>query len=244
MKVREAADAGWRPIPGIAVVVAALALAGCNNTTYGTGTSTGMQTVRDIAGIAGVAGSDDKKDIDYRARPPVVLPPDGSVLPPPGSGTQAIAAVDWPDDPDKRLEEFRRQRDARARGEDGEARPLNAYDPRFRLPDGGAATSGGPNYDPDASGALEARGSRDEDARARAAQAASQGNTQVDADGNPVRRYLTDPPVEYRRPEAEPVPDPNAPTTIAAAEDCKPPPAIRMPWRRARPGECQPGQGG
>lgn len=225
------------------MVVAALALAGCNNTTYGTGTSTGMQTVRDIAGIAGVAGTDDKKDIDYSARPPVVLPPDGSVLPPPGAGNQAVAAVDWPDDPDRRMEEFRRQRDARAR-ETGEAQPLNAYDPRFRLPEGSGATSGRPNYDPDASGSAEARGSRDENARAIAARAASRGNGAFDANGNPVRRYLTDPPVDYRRPEVEPVADPNAPTTVAAAAECKPPPAIRMPWRRPRPGECQPGQGG
>src|ERR1043166_4844470 len=93
-----AIDFAGRALPVVAGAALALTLASCSQTTYGTGTSAGLQTITDIAKAASLG---DKKDpIDFTPRPPVVAPPATASLPPPGSGETHPAAADWTKDPE------------------------------------------------------------------------------------------------------------------------------------------------
>jgi hypothetical protein len=91
-----------------------------------------------------------------------------------------MVAANWPVDPDLQSEQIRAEIARReAAGE-----PL----PTFRLP---------PRQQPVAA-ASDAPMTKEQEAELRRRFADARGNVAVDEYGNPVRRYLTDPPVEYR----------------------------------------------
>jgi hypothetical protein len=163
----------------------ALALAGCQSgMTYGTGKSPGMQTVQDVVGIAAL--SNEKQDpIDYQPRPNIVPPPSTAVLPPPSQGDSTMLAANWPVDPDAQSEQIRAEIARReAAGE-----PL----PNFSLPPRQEAA-----MEPIGDGPM----TREQVAEMRKRFADARGSVAFDEYGRPVRRYLTDIPVEYRE-EAE-----------------------------------------
>ena len=204
---------------GVAAATLALGLGACNQTTYGTGTTAGMQTLEDLAGIADMGGPA-KEPIKYAARPQVVAPPPGTPLPPPGSDQQAVAA-NWPKDPD-----------AEAKRVKAEAVALEKYcedrlnrdkpecrDPGWRLPVSAEAnTSRQPSptlLNQNVKAGELAHSSPEQDARAKKLFADNRGQVAVDENGKPIRRYLTDPPSDYR------VPDPNAPVEIEANKNDK-----------------------
>jgi hypothetical protein len=196
-----------RPL-AVCSVLAALALAGCNSMTYGTGTSPAMQTLEDITGVATLGGK--KQDpIDYAARPKIVAPPAmAGNLPPPQTTTASDKPLpNWPNDPDA----LRSKVIA-----DAEARNAAGLDPNYRLAKGQTTTGAiaVQNNDPNRKLTPE------ELAKAKQAFADAKGAVAVDANGNPVRRYLTDPPVDYR------VPDPTAPVDVANA----PKPKKKFKW--------------
>jgi hypothetical protein len=186
---------------------AAFALGACGSmTTYGTGTTVAKQTVEDITGILALGGSKDGEEaINYEPRPPIVEPP-VAALPPPGSDPSATVASNWPVDPD----EERKRVDAlvEERQEAGESL-------KFTVPE--AADSG--NYNPDdplartnddrqlqAQELFQAKvtGAYDpEDAKKLMANAKNAKIGSFDENGNPVRRYLTEPPATYREPDPE-----------------------------------------
>jgi hypothetical protein len=206
-----------RFLVGLAAAGVAVALAGCmSSTTYGTGKSPGVQTLEDLAGIA-TFGSQ-KEPIDYGPRARIVPPPPGTPLPPPG-GSQATLASNWPKDPDVEQKKFKAE--AAARYKPGEGPPLNANGPNFRLPPK-------PKSDEPEAVLLNQNGreaphiTREEAAAAKKLFADSRG-MQVDASGLPIRRYLTDPPAEYR------APDPSAPVEIEAKPDK--PKKWKWPWQ-------------
>jgi hypothetical protein len=178
------------PVRLLAVAAAGVALAGCNSMTYGTGTTPAMQTVQDITGLA-VGGKADKDPIDYAPRPKIVAPPTIASLPPPESGDPSVTAANWPNDPD--LLKAKVKADAEARAAAGKS-------DQIRLPKGAFVAAPAPG---------EHTLTKEETAQVRAAMAAAKGGMSVDANGNPTRKYLTDPPVEYR------LPDPNAPIAVA-----------------------------
>ncbi|HVY19921.1 MAG TPA: hypothetical protein VHA70_07535 [Bauldia sp.] len=191
-------------LPVLAVAGAA-ALAGCNSMTYGTGTTPAMQTVQDLTGLA-TGGKADKAPIDYSPRPKIVAPPAIGALPPPQSDSQTLASTNWPNDPD--LLKARVKADADARAAAGQ-------EDQLRLPKGKlvAAPPPGENYV-----------SKEDLAKIKATMDSNKGGMSVDASGAPVRKYLTDPPVEYR------LPDPNAPVAVAA--DGKPKKKFRWWWQK------------
>jgi len=177
-------------LPSIALLAGLVAA--CSGTTYGTGVSPEEQTVSDLVGIASLGGGN-KAPIDYKPRGNIVVPPNpNQALPVPGSGpTVAAAETDpnWPKDPDL---------DARARKAAKDA-SFGQPSPNFILPAGqtsiGNAQATAQTYD--AQRRAEGKKAWDE---------LHKGKTgSVDANGNPVRKYLTEPPVDYREP------DPNAP---------------------------------
>jgi hypothetical protein len=199
------------------------ALSGClAGTTYGTGTTPGKQTIRDIAGIVALGGND-RPPIDFSARPPIVAPPSTAALPPPKDPAPAVADANWPNDPDA---------NAKAKLAASADTPLspdwqraNAKDSQFRLPPQPADTK--PFHMKDRNEmAQEAIGNPAQDAAAKKlfADARRSQNGSVDANGAPVRRFLTEPPATYREP------DPTAPTEIIDKPKAKPKFKWGWPW--------------
>jgi hypothetical protein len=187
----------------------ALSLAGCMGATYGTGTPTGMQTLEDIAGIASLGGAK-KEKIDYSPRPKIIAPPETAQLPPPEDPEKAAQlASNWPQDPDVTAAKIKAA--GEASGDTG------IYGPGFRLPKGAVAESREPIRP-----SVHEHDFRDEAMRSpndpqsiRKNMAAAKGIVAVDASGNPVRRYLTDPPNDYR------IPDPTEPVAIPDKKPAK-----------------------
>lgn len=214
---------------GVAAATLALGLGACNETTYGTGTAPGTQTLQDIAGIA-VFGGTAKEPVKYSARPGLVAPPPGTALPPPVSDQQAVAAANWPNDPDqqsKRLKEEVAAREKLCADATNAMRP-ECRDPGFRLPASASADNASREPSPTLLNQnLKARdlalGTPEQNAKATKLFADARGQVAVDENGNPIRRYLTDPPSEYR------VPDPSAPVEIDNKPATKPK-KWKWPW--------------
>jgi hypothetical protein len=106
-------------------VAAAVALAGCTKTTYGTGTTPAMQTLKDVTGIVDVTPQKGP-NIDYGPRPKVVAPPPAAAasLPAPRDATASAdenLPANWPKDPDKEYAKFKA--DVAAREKAGEPLP-------------------------------------------------------------------------------------------------------------------------
>jgi hypothetical protein len=176
-------------------ILASIALAACSSTTYGTGVTPGMQTVQDLTGMG--AGSKQEEAIAYQPRPALVTPPANATLPPPGGGNAALAA-NWPADPDELAAQVKA---------DAAAREAAGMDPNFTLPQQRA--------DPYAGLSEKER----EQVAIQLAKQARSGIT-VDENGNPVRRYLSDPPGDYM------VGDPTVPVEVPP-EDKK---TLRWKW--------------
>ncbi len=211
---------------GVAVATLALGLGACSQTTYGTGTTPGVQTLEDLAGIADLGGQA-KAPIKYTARPGIVQPPAGAPLPPPGNDQQAVAA-NWPTDPDAQAKKVKEQAAALDKFcSEGNNKVLpECRDPGFRLPPEAATNASrapSPTLVNQGIPASErAHSTPEQDARATKLFAAAKGQVAVDENGNPIRRYLTDPPSDYR------VPDPSAPVVF----DAKKKSAFRWPWEK------------
>ncbi len=188
---------GW---PSAGAILAALALGGCG-TTYGTGVSPGAQTLKDITGIVSLGGADKGPPIDYEPRPGIVAPPTTAApLPKPGT---AETATNWPRDQD---EMARQQKLAAANQRPDESNVV--VDPGFRLPKQPVQHYEEPSLDQELLGLT---GKKREETRTLMARAKAGAGGQVDAEGNPVRTTLTEPPAEYR------VPDPNSEQAFVAA---------------------------
>ena len=205
-------------IAGAGISALGLALAACSGTTYGTGTPPGMQTLEDLGGIVAL-GSPDKELINYQPRPKIVAPPPGAPLPQPGS-SQAVAAADWPTDPDLKDKQFRADIAAREKACAENKTPYYCQDANFQLPSKPPPTEPVPVVvDPAEEAIKELRASAANTEQTKKLFADARGSVAVDENGKPVRRYLSDPPSDYR------VPDPTAPVEI----DNKP--AAKKKWK-------------
>ncbi len=204
---------------GVAAATLALGLGACNQTTYGTGTTAGMQTIEDIAGIADMGGQK-KEPIKYAPRPGIVQPPPGAPLPAPGSEQQAVAS-NWPTDPDVQQKRFKEEAAAREKfcAEANNKILPECRDPGFRLPpseqDKVSRQPSPTLANMNTPASERAHSTAEQDARATKLFADARGQVAVDENGKPIRRYLTDPPSDYR------VPDPNAPVEIDSKSDAK-----------------------
>jgi hypothetical protein len=203
---------GGAGLPLLAAAALTLTLSACAQTTYGTGRTAGLQTITDFA-RAGALTGEAKDPIDFAPRAPIVAPPPGAPLPPPGgdtTGSTALAA-NWPKDPD-----------AQAAAVKAEIAEANASGRRIRmLP--AANASAPPPVDPNSPENFKPA-TPEQIAEYRRIEAMLNGAT-TDADGNPVRVYLSDPPPGYM------IPDPNAPPVTTAEEQAAPQPRLRWPWQ-------------
>jgi hypothetical protein len=222
--VSDAADPVWtggvfvmkavfpmRALPALAGLTAALALAGCSATTYGTGTSAGLQTITDFAQAAQLGT--DKPDINFSPRPPVVAPPSTSTLPVPGSGASGqTLAADWPKDPDQQAADVKAQiAAAQANG-----RPITVKQ------GANAKLDVTPAVDVNSPDNFKTTAEQDAEVKKLIAQ---ENSVPVDANGKPVRQYLSDPPSGYL------APDPSAPPPTVTASAAGKKPLLKWPWQ-------------
>jgi hypothetical protein len=179
----------------------ALALAACG-TTYGTGTNPGAQTVKDLTGMLSLGGGGSGPVIAYEPRPGIVPPPANAALPEPGSGQ---TVQNWPTDPDVIARE-QKIANANQRSTAGEA----LVDPGFRLPKQKVQVVNEESTTQDDE-LLSLTGNNKKEQQTLFAKAKGGAAGQVDANGNPIRTALTEPPADYR------IPDPSAPEEFEAA---------------------------
>lgn len=176
-------------------------LAGCSGvTTYGTGIDPGTQTIRDITGLVKLS-PDDKEQIQYQERAGIVAPPNAA-LPPPGEQPTVVAS-NFPVDPETRRKELQRQAD-----EAGRPGELLANDPAFWAKRPKNESSTGIDCDESDPRCMyrkiqAAKGTLVPSAKAQ----------KLDENGVPVRKYLYEPPSEYREP------DPDAPMQVTERKE-------------------------
>ena len=176
-------------------------LGGCG-ATYGTGESPEMQLFGEMTG--GLLDRDKKEPIDYNPRAPLVMPPTqtAGALPPPVA-TASAANANWPIDPDEVSAGPDTPED------DNPNNDINQAEYRRLLPLAGALPGAQDNWADNSDNNMddEARDiihSSEQQAAVRRAMNEAEGFTRTE------RRFLTDPPLDYREPSA------TAPTGAAA----------------------------
>ncbi|CAN5146265.1 hypothetical protein BH10PSE9_BH10PSE9_10890 [soil metagenome] len=210
-----------RLLPAIALTALSVGLAGCmgGGTTYGTGKNPGAQTLEDLAGIASM-GAPKKDPIDYAARAPLVPPPVGTPLPPPGS--QASVAANWPKDPDVEQKKFKAESKARAQAQAPGEQPYGINDPKFRVQAKKGDEPSPMLTDPNKRMDADAHTTTEQASASKKLFADARGSP-TDENGQPIRQYLTDPPTGYR------APDPTAPVEVDAKPAVKK--KFKWPWQ-------------
>jgi len=174
-----------------ATAISAIVLSGCAGPTYGTGKPADQQLLQDVTGILSV-GPKDKEAINYNPRPGIVKPPSTTILPPP---QESVAAnnPNWPESPEQRLARIRAEATA------------NQDNPFYRsnvIRD--VSPSGdGPRLRDDLTEGDRVRPAILSPGGQRAQRQAFQERRQISQQGSPTtRRYLSEPPTEYRQPAA------------------------------------------
>ncbi len=178
------------------VLIAATAiLAGCvGGTTYGTGTSHEVQTLKSVSKIFSIKPEEQAK-IDYSARPDLVMPAETASLPQPLEIEQSTSNADWPETPAQRI--------ARIRGEAVQADVRSGNLPleeQLRKKDGIRVGTPRDKINPDNDGnafidvVKNGDGDESKEVKRRRAQLAYSTGAK--------RKYLTEPPSEYRTPAA------------------------------------------
>lgn len=152
------------------VTVSALMLSGCmGSPRYGTDKTANEQLIEDLTGVLSI-GPKKQPQIAYQPRPELVKPETTAVLPPPQDSVTTASA--WPESPE--------QRRARLRQEATE----NQDNPAYRSP---IVVSG---QDPGGAANSVTRAQQEEFRRRMAIQNAADPTS---------RRYLSEPPGEYRQ---------------------------------------------
>ncbi|KAA0972204.1 hypothetical protein FPY71_03585 [Aureimonas fodinaquatilis] len=164
--------------------VSGLLVAGCVGPTYGTGATQGEQMLSDLDNIVAI-GSTNKQSISYQPRPELVRPQNMTTLPAPREATSAANDPSWPVSPEVQ----RARRMAAAESTAGGA-PLPAdYRTGVAAPAGGNTRLNG-----------EDNWVNPQDLTRQGQQVSQARATQYGVPGQ--RRYLSEPPVNYRQPSA------------------------------------------
>jgi len=180
------------PVFTSGLVVAGIALSGCvGGTTYGTGVSHEQQTLEGISDMFSL-GSKKKKPIDYSARPDLVIPANTQKLPEPVEVESSTYDPNWPETPGQRI--------ARIRGDAVKPHERSGEVPveeLLRKKDGigidRRKVPVGTELDRDGHGLIdEMKSGKSEKYRAA--------KKKLAYSTGPKRKYLTEPPEEYRTP--------------------------------------------
>ncbi|HHZ10045.1 MAG TPA: hypothetical protein GX405_14835 [Rhizobiales bacterium] len=174
----------------VPLLVSGLALTGCMNApTYGTGTPADEQLLSDLSGALSL-GPSNKERIDYKPRPDLVKPAPTALasLPAPQESVIASANAAWPESPEQRLKRIRDE--ATANQENASYDSPVVSDVVSRPGVTSAARIG-------------ERGNFDViDSPARQREAFNKRLAETKQGSPTKRKYLSEPPLEYRAPSA------------------------------------------
>ncbi|MEC9343831.1 MAG: hypothetical protein VYD64_08285 [Pseudomonadota bacterium] len=181
---------------GIVALACALSLSACiGGTTYGTGVSQEKQTFDDVYNMFTLKKK--RRNIDYSARPDLIVPENTAALPEPIDVEAATSNPDWPETPEQRV--------ARIRAQAGEIDERSGdYDIRenLRSKDGINIETRNPTGK-----FIAGRTDRDgnpllnvETANDSAAEEVRKAKAELDYSRGVRRKYLTEPPTDYRVP--------------------------------------------
>ncbi|KQR32264.1 MULTISPECIES: hypothetical protein [Rhizobium/Agrobacterium group] len=162
----------YRTVAGISF--ACLALSACTSPTYGTGKSASEQLLDDLGNATSITGDQTKRNVKYNPRPGLVVPAQAraeQLAQPQQSLANRETNPQWPETPEEARERLRAEAEA------------NKDNPNYRSP---LLAGNGTNGQMTETQKWEAF---------RKAKADAQGGTVVNTN---TRKYLTDPPVEYR----------------------------------------------
>lgn len=186
-------------VPGAAAVCAVALLSGCvAGPTYGTGKSSNVQLLEDLTGIVStetlMRSQSKGSEIAYTPRPEIVRPASLEVLPEPQQEVVSANNPAWPESPEQRRARIRAE--ATANRDDVNFRP--AVDgPRTAAVSGPRVPLTGPE-------AALNQGIPQVNTRGSEAHAQAQARASQKKQGDPTqRRFLSEPPVEYRAPSAD-----------------------------------------
>ncbi|MEZ5871786.1 MAG: hypothetical protein R3D32_08050 [Nitratireductor sp.] len=174
-------------------MLAAIALSGCvGGTTYGTGVTQEEQTLQDMTNMFTLGQK--RQKIDYSPRPDLIVPDNKQALVEPIDTAATTSNPDWPETPEQRI--------ARVRAEAGEidARTGDySQEELRRAKEGIAIDDSGYSKQDFVPGQTDRDGNTilvrgDTPTRAKVLKAKEETRISVGA----KRKYLTEPPVEYR----------------------------------------------
>ena len=175
-------------------MLGALALCGCvGGTTYGTGVRQEEQTFKDLYNMFTL--NSERKKIDYSPRPDLVVPQEKKLLPQPLAAEQTAHNADWPESPEQRI--------ARVRAEAGE---VDARTGDYSLEEQLRKKEGiGIEQADDSKKFVPGLTDRDGNpilykGESLARKEVLQAKADSEYSRGPKRKYLTEPPVEYRLP--------------------------------------------
>ena len=177
---------------GAFVAASAFALSGCMGMapTYGTGKPADTQLMEDVTGMFSLSPKK-KEQIDYKPRPELVKPadPKTAALPTPQDNiTTASAGGAWPESPEARLARIRA--DATVKRDDLDFEP--EVDMPIEKNRRNLRATRGDDVNMDGSAISEAKQRKEFNERLA-----------MNNQGDPTaRRYLSEPPLEYRAPAA------------------------------------------
>ena len=180
-------------LKAIAFLVGASALAGCvGGTTYGTGVSQEEQTVQDLSNMLTLKQKREK--IDYSPRPDLIVPDNKQALAEPIDTASTTSNPDWPETPEQRIARVRAQAgEIDARTGDYSQEELRRAKEGIAIDDSGYTKQEFVPGQTDRDGnTILVRG--DPPTRARVLKA----KEDMKISTGPKRKYLTEPPIEYR----------------------------------------------
>ena len=185
-------------------LAAGLGLAGCTGgSTYGTGVGQEVQLLNDVTGLVALGGKKEETKIDYSPRPDLVRSPAGSELPPPVESAPSDAAGYFPTNPEERRAAAlasAEQPDVRSGEFSGDGK-VDALAETYVAPKRARPNLLKPHEDHYVHSDI----TQDKERRLAVLDARKQARG---ATGAGPRRWLTDPPTEYRTPaETAPVGD-------------------------------------
>lgn len=182
-------------------LTAGVVLSGCvGGTTYGTGVSQEVQTVKDLSNILSLKKK--RNTIDYASRSDIVVP-DQKTLVEPQVPQSSQATPDWPESPEQRIARIRAEAEEANGGSLSQQVAFANQDkdlpaaPTKKILKSAPLGQGVPNISCDPDGIIMRRCS---DSEIRAAVLDVRRKERYSGTGVTQRRYLTEPPVEYRTP--------------------------------------------
>ena len=161
-------------------------LTGCLGApTYGTDKRADEQLLEDVTGILSL-GPSGEEPIEYKPRPELVPPPDANVLPPPQDSVAGAGNPAWPESPEQRRKRLRAEA------------TVNRDDPTF-VPEIASDIRSQPGIT--SSARLNQPGNFETPASSANQRAEFNRRLAQSRQGSPrARRYLSEPPLDYRQP--------------------------------------------